>query len=294
MAVPITIGQATITRIEESYGPTYPPEVLLPDWDPAVVEEWGPERVARCIEPTTNLALVSTHTWIVRTTQSTILVDTCCGNGKVRNVETGHGLATDWMHRLVGAGITPDEVDAVVCTHLHFDHVGWNTSFVDGQWVPTFPNARHYINRTEFEFWNPAVTDQEGLEYNGNVFDDSVAPVFDRDLAVLWDGDACVIDDTLTLELAPGHTPGHCIGWLESGGEYALFAGDSMHSPLQLLHPEWSNIACTDLVASVATRRRLLEESAERAAVLLPAHFPAPHAFRVARAGPSFRFSDAY
>ena len=98
-------------------------------------------------------------------------------------------LNTDWLERLVASGIQPDEVDAVVCTHIHLDHVGWNTNLVNGEWLPTFPNATYYMNKTEYEFWNPSETDQTGLEFNANVFDDSILPVFDRGLVELWDGD---------------------------------------------------------------------------------------------------------
>ena len=287
------IGDITVTRLEEVYGPAFPADTLMPSWDPGVRDEIGPDKTAQFVEAGTDLALVSIHSWVVRTPQSTILVDTCNGNHKQRNMEDMAMLDTDWLERLVASGVQPEEVDAVVCTHIHLDHVGWNTSLVDGEWVPTFPNATYYVNKTEYEFWNPAVTDQTGLEFNAYVFDDSMLPVFDRELMELWDGDGCQVDDSLRLELKPGHTPGHAIGWLESKGEYGLLSGDSMHSPVQAYKPDWNSGFCLDADASIAARRSILEAAVEKNAVLLPAHFSAPHAFHVQANGDGFTLSDA-
>ena len=177
------------------------------------------------------------------------------------------------------------DVDYVICTHLHLDHVGWNTSLVDGQWVPTFPSATHLFNKSEFDFWNPDTNPAHpGLDYNAGVFDDSVRPMFDRGLAQLWDGDLDV-DEVFHLDMATGHTAGHHVCWLESKGERALFAGDAMHSPMQVFEPTWNSGFCAKVDEAIATRRRLLEICAERNALLCPAHFAAPHAFRVVAKG---------
>ncbi|MFT7598459.1 MAG: glyoxylase-like metal-dependent hydrolase (beta-lactamase superfamily II) [Acidimicrobiales bacterium] len=289
----VHIGDITVTRLEESYGPSFPANMLLPSWDPSVRDDHGPDTIAQFVQPDTDLALMSIHTWVVRTPQSTILVDTCNGNHKERAMEEMAMLNTDWLERLVASGVQPDEVDAVVCTHIHLDHVGWNTSLVDGKWVPTFPNAKYFLNKTEYEFWNPSVSDQTGLEFNANVFADSISPIFDRDLVQLWDGDGCQIDDSLTLELKPGHTPGHAIGWLESKGQQGLLSGDSMHSPVQVYRPDWNSGFCLDAAGSIAARRSVLEAAVERNAVLLPAHFSAPHAFHVQEKGDGFAVVDA-
>jgi glyoxylase-like metal-dependent hydrolase (beta-lactamase superfamily II) len=237
--------------------------------------------------------LLSVHTWVVRTPQRTILVDTCNGNHKERAMEDMSMLDTDWLERLIASGVRPDDVDAVVCTHIHLDHVGWNTSLVNREWVPTFPNAKYFVNQTEYEFWNPSVTDQTGLEFNANVFDDSMLPVFDRGLVELWDGDGCQVDDSLRLELKPGHTPGHCIGWLESKGQVGLLSGDSMHSAVQVYRPDWNSGFCLDADGAVAARRSVLEAAVERNAVLMPAHFSAPHAFHVQETKAGFSVTDA-
>jgi glyoxylase-like metal-dependent hydrolase (beta-lactamase superfamily II) len=278
-----TIGDVRITRLEETYGPGFPVGVLLPAYDAGTVDDVGPDLFAPFTED--GAALLSVHSWLVQTPQKTILVDTCSGNHKNRpTMENMHQLDLPWLDGLAEAGITPDDVDAVVCTHLHLDHVGWNTSLVDGQWVPTFPNATHYFNKVEYEFWE-ANRETEALAFNAYVFDDSVAPVFDRDRAVLWEGDGVTIDDTLRLELAAGHTPGHCVGFLESKGERGVFSGDSMHSAMQVLVPEWNSGFCLDADGAIAARRQVLDTTAEQGAILMPAHFSAPHAFRLERLG---------
>lgn len=289
----VHIGDITVTRLEEIYGPSFPADMLLPSWDTSVRDDFGPGTIAQFVQPDTNLALLSVHTWVVRTPQSTILIDTCNGNHKERAMEEMSMLNTDWLERLVAGGVQPDEVDAVVCTHIHLDHVGWNTSLVDGEWVPTFPNAKYFVNKTEYEFWNPAVTDQTGLEFNANVFGDSMLPVFDRGLVELWDGGGCQVDDSLRLELKPGHTPGHCIGWLESKGQVGLLSGDSMHSAVQVYRPDWNSGFCLDADGAITARRSVLEAAVERNAVLMPAHFSAPHAFHVRETQSGFAVADA-
>ena len=201
--VSFTIGDVRITRLEENYGPAFPLAMLLPSYDAGALE---PDAIAGFVAG--DMALASVHSWLVQTPQKTILIDTCTGNHKSRpSMEGMHMLDLPWLAQLDEAGVAPTDVDAVVCTHLHLDHVGWNTQLVDGEWVPTFPNATHYFNRVEYDFWGDN-RDTEALAFNANVFDDSVAPIFDRGLAELWEGDGLTVDDTLRLELAAGHTPG--------------------------------------------------------------------------------------
>lgn len=284
----IDLGDVTVARIEESYGIAVPAGLVVPAFDAESLAELGPETVAQLLVPESDHILLSMHTWAVRTPQTTILVDTCNGNHKQRTPPNIGMLDTDWLQLLLAAGITPDEVDAVVCTHLHADHVGWNTMLVDGQWVPTFPNARYFINRSEYEFWNPAEPGPSDPGFNANVFEDSVKPVFDRGQVRLWDGDGDGVDDHLHLELNPGHTPGHSVGWLTGSRGRALFSGDAMHTALQAYRPDWSSAYCADADRSAASRRSILEAAVERHAMLLPAHFAAPHAFTVSARGDGF------
>jgi glyoxylase-like metal-dependent hydrolase (beta-lactamase superfamily II) len=282
----LSVGDVTVTRIEELYGALFPVEMLLPGYNRDAAENHGPGTFAPFLDDDAQNAYVSMHSWLVRTPRSTILIDTCNGNDKERpNMPPLHHLDLPFLERLAAAGVQPADVDYVICTHLHLDHVGWNTSLVNGEWVPTFPNAKHLFNKTEFDFWNPdSNPTQTGLEYNAGVFDDSVRPVFDRGLAQLWDGDID-IDEVFHLEMATGHTAGHHVCWLESKGERALFSGDAMHSPMQVFEPTWNSGFCAKVDESIATRQRLLEACAERNALLCPAHFAAPHAFRVVPKG---------
>ncbi len=288
----IDLGDVTVGRVEESYGTAVPAGLMVPSFDAELVAELGPNAMSQLLVPGTDQIVLSMHTWLIRTPQKTILVDTCNGNHKKRTAPLAGMLQTDWLEQLLAAGITPDEVDAVVCTHLHADHVGWNTTLVGGQWVPTFPNARYYINATEFRFWDPTTGGPGDEDFNGMVFEDSVKPVFDRDLVELWEGEGCDVDDYLRLQLCPGHTPGHSIGWLTGSGGSAVFSGDSMHSALQAYQPDWNSAFCSDGPVSAASRRLILESAVERGAMLLPAHFAAPHAFTVQTRGDAFALSE--
>jgi glyoxylase-like metal-dependent hydrolase (beta-lactamase superfamily II) len=280
-AVDISVGDVRITRIEETYEAAFPCDMLIPAFNLDVVDNHGPEVFHKFFDPATNMALVSVHSWLVRTPRSTILVDTCTGNHKERPAMPAmHQLDIPWLDRLAAAGVQPADVDYVLCTHLHLDHVGWNTRLVDGKWVPTFPNAKYVINQREFDFWQSNNPAEGPLEFMANVFDDSVAPVFDRDLVQFWDGDAD-LDEVFHLEMAIGHTPGNAVAWLESKGERALFAGDSMHSPMQVFEPSWNCGFDADGEQAHKSRAKLLETCAERNALLLPAHFSAPHVFKV-------------
>jgi glyoxylase-like metal-dependent hydrolase (beta-lactamase superfamily II) len=176
-----------------------------------------------------------------------------------------------------------------MCTHLHWDHVGWNTRLENGRWVPTFPNARYVMARREFTHW-------EGVHQRGEdtphrtAFEDSVLPVVRTGQSVLVDDDYA-LEDGLWFESAPGHTPGNVVIHARSGEETGVFMGDVIHHPLQLLKPEWSTLACTDRELSRKTRTRLIEEHAERGTRLLPAHFPSPTVGRIVRQGSAYSYA---
>ncbi len=151
------IGETSVTRVYESAGPGFPAQHLLPDWDPKVLEEHGTWLSPNYYEAATGKFISSIHSWVIRTKHHTILVDTCCGNGKDRpGFERFHMLNTPYLDRPAAAGVKPEEVDYVLCTHLHVDHVGWNTKLLDGRWVPTFPNAKYVFSKVERNHWDPA------------------------------------------------------------------------------------------------------------------------------------------
>jgi glyoxylase-like metal-dependent hydrolase (beta-lactamase superfamily II) len=223
------------------------------------------------------------HSLVVETPSRRILVDTGLGNDK-----EGRGVPT-WNHRngpfletLRQAGFPPDSIDTVMCTHLHVDHVGWNTRLVDGQWVPTFAKARYVFGRAEYEHWR----DHSHRPEHAAVFNDSVRPIVDAGKAELVASDARLTDE-ITLIPTLGHSPGHLSLHIVSDGEEALLSGDVAHHPCQMAHLDWSSTADSDPVQSAATRRQLFSRFADRPILVIGGHFDAG---QIRREGDAFKF----
>ena len=185
----------------------------------------------------------------------------------------------------------PEHVDLVVNTHLHADHVGWNTRRLDDTWVPTFPNATYLIPKADFEYWNPANNPKIAGGVNENVFEDSVAPVHAAGQVRLWET-SHTINAHPRLEAAPGHTPGSSAVVLEPGTEQALFVGDLMHTPLQVTHPDHNSCFCEDPEQARRTRHTLLGRAADHNALVFPAHFSGHSALEVAHTGSGFTIKN--
>lgn len=285
----ITIGELRIDRVEELCGAFVGPDDFL-DGIPREVLARDSSWLARHgMDLATGNLVTSIHSWIVRTRHHNILIDTCYGNHKDRGEgHLGTNLQSDWLDRLAAKGLRPEDIDFVMCTHLHSDHVGWNTRLIDGRWVPTFPNARYIFSRKEYEHWHP---DMGAATFYGEgpAFIDSVLPCVEAGLAALVE-DGYTVDDQLTVEAAPGHTPGTCVIRALSQGKGGLFVGDCMHSPLQVACPDVNSLACEDPAQARATRRRLLGDCAEHGHLLLPAHFPPPFAGHVKADGDGFEY----
>jgi glyoxylase-like metal-dependent hydrolase (beta-lactamase superfamily II) len=285
----ITLGDVEISRVFERRVTRMPRVVVFPDTDP---ELW--RRNAGWLEPDffdagADDVVFSMQTWVLRSEGRTILVDTGVGNGKERPAMPAfHRLDTDFLDSLSAAGVRPDDVDLVVCTHVHGDHVGWNTYRSGDEWLPTFRNARYVISRADFDYWNPANghPTRSGPRM-ANVFEDSVAPVHRSGQTVLWE-DHHDIDANLRLDPAPGHTPGAAVLTLRSGADRAVFVGDLLHTPLQIVEPAVSPCFDEDEALSRATRRRVLDSIVADNALMLPAHFPAAGAVEVSRDGDGY------
>ena len=217
--------------------------------------------------------LMSVHALVVDTGEHRILVDTCIGNDKERNVPNWSHLQTHFLQDLEAAGYAPDTIDTVLCTHLHVDHVGWNTMLVDGQWVPTFPNARYLFTRTEWEHWD--ANDDEKVY--GPVLADSVRPVVEAGLVDLVDMDHRVCPE-VCLEPTPGHTPGHVSVHIRSGGAEALITGDCIHHPVQMTRPDWCSSADVDQAQGLQTRETLLQRYVDQDILIIGTHFATPTA----------------
>ena len=284
----ITLGSVAVTRVEEMHGPVMPADQFFPDMPEQAWKEYREMLVPDHLDADDNMVVAAMQTWVLRSGGKTILVDTAIGNDKTRPaVDAWDHLQLDYLGNLARAGVRPEDVDLVINTHLHSDHVGWNTRLADGTWVPTFPNATYLMPKADFEFWNPANNPDIAGGVNENAFEDSIAPVLDAGQVQLWE-DSHVIDGGLRLEAAPGHTPGHGVIVLESGTDRALFAADIMHTPLQASHPDHSSCFCRDPAQANATRRRLLGWAADNNALVLPAHLSGHTALEIQHQGSSF------
>lgn len=218
-----------------------------------------------------------------------VVVDTGVGNAKTRANPAGHDLDTPYLDELTAAGFPPDDVDLVVLTHLHTDHVGWNTRREDDGWVPTFPNARYVTSDVEWAYWRSVELGDE----RARMFDDSILPIRDAGLLDTVDvgPEACEIAPGLRLLPAPGHTPGQVVVALRDGEDEAVISGDAVHHPLQISRPELTTGADVDPATTVSTRRSLLARLAARRTLLLGTHFTHPVAGRVREEAGGYRFA---
>jgi glyoxylase-like metal-dependent hydrolase (beta-lactamase superfamily II) len=217
--------------------------------------------------------IMSIHALVIDTGDQRIIVDTCIGNDKPRNVPNWNNLQTSFLQDLEAAGYPRESIDTVLCTHLHVDHVGWNTMLVNGEWVPTFPNARYLLAQKEFDYWmNGGIGDDE--DAYGDVLGDSVQPVVDAGLVDLVDWEHQVWPG-VQLEPTPGHTPGHCSVHLRSNG------GDCIHHPCQMTRVDWCSSADSDQSAGQATRETLLAKYVDSDVLFIGTHFATPTAGHV-------------
>jgi glyoxylase-like metal-dependent hydrolase (beta-lactamase superfamily II) len=281
------IGNATIEKVEEICGAGFKPGRMFPKFDQEAFDAQKHWMVPEHVEAGSDRLVGSVHTWIVKTGRHTILIDTCLGNHKDRHNPGWNRLNTPFLERLSACGCKPESVDFVMCTHLHVDHVGWNTKLENGRWVPTFSNAKYLFAKREYAHWEREHKTQ-GKETNGGSFDDSVLPVVEAGKAVMIDSDHQP-DPMLTIKDYPGHTPGSIAINLKDGGRQACFSGDIMHHPIQVYHPDWSSQFCSDQDLSAKSRRRLLEDCVETNALLCPAHFPGANAGYIKPVGNAFK-----
>ncbi|SDS00177.1 MBL fold metallo-hydrolase [Microlunatus soli] len=296
----IELGDVRLTRVVEWQAPMAPARDVFPG---TTDETWRSHQdwlAPHFWDPATTFFLTYVQTWVLRSEGRTILVDTGLGNHKERPyVDQWSRLNSDFVGRLAAAGVAPEDVDVVVNTHLHADHVGWNTRLDGRAWIPAFPNAEYVIPRADYDFWNPlnahpkrgSLAGINAALGNQNMFEDSVLPVRRHGRAVLWEG-SHRIDANLSLVPAPGHTPGSSVLVLESRGDRALFVGDLMHTPLQLAEPGVEACLSEDVPAAVRQRGRFLELAADTRSLVLPAHLPGHGAVEVKREGNAYAVKE--
>lgn len=291
-----TVGDVIITRIDEIETPGLDPEMIL--YGTSREHVLGFSWLTPNYADAEGALIYSVHAFVVETSGKRIIVDTCIGNHKVRNLPNFNQLDEPFLDRLAAAGYQPDDIDFVLCTHLHVDHVGWNTRLVDGTWVPTFPNARYLFGRVEWSHWQ---NDSHGL---GDVFEehahaildvprvveDSIRPIIDAELHDLVEADHHITGE-VELFSTPGHTPGHVSVRIRSRGKEAIITGDMIHHPLQVADPSVGSWTDFNRGLARSTRTEFLASIADQPTLVLGTHFPTPCGGHVVRIADGYVFA---
>ena len=286
MADRTRLGNAVLTRVLET---SFEPGVdMFGDTPDAAWSENADLLVPTFLNPDTRRWRVAIQTWVIDVDGLRVLVDTGVGNGRQRPIPVLNNLDTGFLDALTAAGVTPDSVDVVLNTHLHTDHVGWNTTASDDGWVPTFPNARYLLPEADFRHFGP---DGAGCDAAARVvFDDSVAPVYEAGQVELFGGEQ-QLSESVWLRPAAGHTPGSSVLWLDAGRP-AVFVGDLTHCPIQIPRPSDPCAFDVDAAAAAATRKRVFTEAARRRAAVIPAHYPGHGGATLVARGDAFQVDD--
>ena len=279
------LGDIRIDRIIESEESDFDPMSFFPETTPA---DWEPHKAwlqPWCWDPTSGNLIFPMQTFLVRTPHHTILVDTCVGDHKERARPNWNMTSSgEYLRKLAAVGVAPEDVDIVMCTHLHTDHVGWNTRLDNGRWVPTFPHAQYVMSAAEWAYWEALHKDTPVPQIG-----DSVLPIVEAGQAVLVEHDYA-INDQVWLEPTPGHTPDHVSVRLRSNGAGAVITGDMMHCPVQCAEPMWVARPDYDPDQARQTRRSFLERYCETDMLVCATHFPSPSFGHIVRQGDAFRF----
>ena len=288
------VGNATVTKILEEELTSFKLQTLLPDLTETDLEYLRSIDPADVLVPADETAILSVHSWLVRTPNHTILVDTGIGNHKHRPAAPiFHQLQSSYLDRLSAAGVETDMVDYVLLTHIHADHVGWNTR-LDGEsnWIPTFPNAERLNTdpgRAEGILADAHLGDPVRRPLQGP-YHDSVAPVVERGRALLIDVDGTEVLEGVTFLPTAGHSIDHAAIVIRSSGEECIFGGDVLHHPVEIYQPELTSMFCEFPAASRLSRRRLLDRAAETGATYFSSHFSGTSAGRISRRGSNFEW----
>ena len=284
MSLKFNVGDLTIHRIIEQETIFLPALEMLPGLTPEVLAEnrtWM--REAGALDDN-DVLILCFQSYVVKTPHHTILIDSCIGNDKPRPRPKWNMKTDDTYTRaLAAAGFSVGDIDYVMCTHLHVDHVGWNTRLENDRWVPTFPNARYVFGKTEFDYW----TAQKNANVAVPAFIDSVLPIVEAGRQEIVTNDYQIGDHARILP-TPGHTPGHVAFTLGRTRDDAVFSGDLIHSPLQARYPEMSMKFDVDQAAAAKTRRGFLERYCDTDTLCCTAHFPSPSVGKIKRMGNGF------
>lgn len=291
----VQLGELCIEKVQETEG-GLPMAFSIPQVtseDLVRLREWYWDDTLS-EDPETAMFTLSNHSYLLRVDGLNILIDTCNGNHKNRCVPIAHQLDTDYLENLTALGVQPEDIDMVLCTHLHADHVGWNTQLVDGEWVPTFPNARYIIGERDYQHFS---TQTEEV-FHHEAYEDSVLPIVKAGLAEIVKEDSVLMGEQgngVWMEPAFGHSPGSCLIHAKRGGPQAVFSGDIFHHPVQLVRPDYAFAFDHDAEEAVATRQKLLADHVDSDTVFFPAHFRGVSAGSVISNGDtySYRFLES-
>ena len=280
----MTIWQSkdiSISRVIDIDCVPFPASAIYPNATAEAIHRALDALGANFIDPSSFDLLLSFHSFVVHTPHHTILVDACVGNDKNRPTRPAwHQRRGSFLGDLAAIGVRPESVDFVLCTHLHADHVGWNTRLLDGRWVPTFPRAQYLIATTEYEHWRDQYSANPAVPVNYGSFEDSVLPIVRSGQAVMVPSNYA-LEAGINCEPAPGHTPGNLIIHVEDGGRHVVLCGDVLHHPVQLAHPDWSTRFCSDVDQSRQTRADFLRRYRNTKTEILAAHFRTPTIGRI-------------
>jgi|TARA_B100000315_G_scaffold247536_1_gene276336 glyoxylase-like metal-dependent hydrolase (beta-lactamase superfamily II) len=276
------IGDVEIHRVVDLLM-DMPTVFLFPEGSPDELTQHHGWLIPHFLQADGQTMTVSVHTFVIRSGDATIVVDTCIGNNKERDAPNWNKRNSDFLERLSERGAARAAVDMVLCTHLHVDHVGWNTILENDRWVPTFPKAKYLIGREEWAFW-----EHEDDPFGKQAKADSILPIVESDLVQFVETDHRLTDE-VCLVPTPGHTPGHVSVLIRSRGEQAIITGDLFHHPLQFAHPGWKDIADVDGETAERTRHAFMHQYGDETLVL-GTHFASPTAGHIVRDGEFWRF----
>lgn len=290
------LGRNSIDKVVEVETMYFEPKWMYYNLEEEMLHRHKKELGPLNIHPETLQLGLSFHSFLIRSHGKNILVDTCNGNHKDRLPKHPwyHNLkASTYLDNLKKLGVSPEDIDIVLCTHLHTDHVGWNTYLLNGKWVPTFPNAKYVMAKQEYEHFKRLWDAKPDIPVGSGAFEDSVQPVVDAGQAELVDMNHLVageLTDGVWMEPAVGHTPGHVTIHTKGDGREAIMTGDILHHPILFLEPSLATKHDVDKATCDQTRQRILERLADTNDVLLTAHFCSPTAGRVISCNNGFRF----
>jgi glyoxylase-like metal-dependent hydrolase (beta-lactamase superfamily II) len=278
---PIILGEMKIHRVLEMQAPLFPARTFFPTLSAELLDENRSWLSPTYLEPGTDKLILAVQSYVVETKHHKILVDSCVGNHKPRPGRPmwDQMTADTWERNLAATGIGIAEIDFVMCTHLHVDHVGWNTRLDNGRWVPTFPNARYLFSERELAYW----TERESKDATTCPWiTDSVLPIVAAQKADKVTS-AHVLSDHVRCIPTPGHTIDHFSVHVGAAGADAVITGDMIHSPIQARYPDLGMMSDYSSPQAGQSRRDLFGRFAETSTLMCTAHFPQPSVARVVR-----------